>query len=96
MRGTKEPVTMSRSAYHVSGYTSTSDDSSEMSSPNTGDGSSHSSVIKVATANSRPFTNRMPASRGQENTSETPVHLSPTGKPPKVYASVAEMKKAKV
>ncbi|RXG57432.1 hypothetical protein Avbf_05599 [Armadillidium vulgare] len=103
MHVTKEPVSMSRSAYYVSGFASTSDDSStELSSPNANGGvgfsTSLSNGMKIATVHPRVVSTRsMSSSQGAEsNPFEAPLRFSPTGKPPKVYASVAEMKKAKI
>ncbi|KAB7498007.1 hypothetical protein Anas_00077 [Armadillidium nasatum] len=98
---TKEPVSMSRSAYYVSGFASTSDDSStELSSPNANGGvgfsTSLSNGMKIATVHPRVVSTRSMTSSSQGAESNSfEARFSPTGKPPKVYASVAEMKKAK-
>lgn len=103
MRGNGDSVAMSQSAYHVTGFASASDSSSDISSPNASQSPARFPVdtngMKSASAKTRHGMIRMNSSPQPEDRNsfyENLQQISPTGKPPKVYASVAEMKKAKV
>lgn len=89
------------SHYGVSHYTSGSQYGTPQGTPTIGTPVGTPPGLKVASIKARPSSKRMTAAEMEDMMTQSGSLPSsppstPTGRPPRVYASVAEMKKAKV